>query len=249
MNSQIEFSEEEVEVDQEVAAEENSEEISEETSEEALEVVTEMSIIKWNKSQEAIDHITMSSQELPKDTMMIMIYQEEEEEVSEASEAVPQEVSSEEEVKALTQSKISRTLHQEAEASEVEEVASEKALPLVVKSTETDNPEDTMTSKINKTDHNSNHRESSENPEEDSEVDMVLLDKRDHLKIDNNSQEVISRAEEAEAVEASEVVSTAPEEEVVLKAPEEEVASEATEEANKHTMTETELDRLEPCHG
>ena len=87
-----------------------------------------------------------------------------------------------------------------------------------------------MSSRVNKTEITSNHKESSESLEVHSEVTLVVKDRTEPLKIDNNSQEVILMEEEAEAEVASEEVSTVPEVE--------EVASEVIEELLKDTMIE-----------
>jgi hypothetical protein len=174
-----------------------------------------------------------TSKEITQDTMTIMISREEEEvdledsvEVYNLSEVLHLE---EEEVKVSPKMKISRT-PLEVEESEVEEVVLEIILFNMIESSENQEGKTTMNSRANKTEVTSNHKESSESLEVHSEVTLVVKDRKEPLKIDNNSQEVILMVEEAEAEVASEEVSKVPEVE--------EVASEVIEEVLKDTMIE-----------
>lgn len=177
-----------------------------------------------------------TNKEITQDTMTIMISREEEEvdledsvEVSDPSEVHLKMNSEEVEVKVSPQLKNSEK-YQEAEESEVEEVDLEKILFNMIESSESQEGNTSMSSRVNKTEITSNHKESSESLEVHSEVTLVVKDRTEPLKIDNNSQEVILMAEEAEAEVASEEVSTVPEVE--------EVASEVIEELLKDTMIE-----------
>ena len=177
-----------------------------------------------------------TNKEITQDTMTIMISREEEEvdledsvEVSDPSEVHLKMNLEEVEVKVSPQLKNSEK-YQEAEESEVEEVDLEKILFNMIESSESQEGNTSMSSRVNKTEITSNHKESSESLEVHSEVTLVVKDRREPLKIDNNSQEVILMEEEAEAEVASEEVSTVPEVE--------EVASEVIEELLKDTMIE-----------
>ena len=177
-----------------------------------------------------------TNKEITQDTMTIMISREEEEvdledsvEVSDPSEVHLKMNLEEVEVKVSPQLKNSEK-YQEAEESEVEEVDLEKILFNMIESSESQEGNTSMSSRVNKTEITSNHKESSESLEVHSEVTLVVKDRREPLKIDNNSQEVILMEEEAEAEVASEEVSMVPEVE--------EVASEVIEELLKDTMIE-----------
>ena len=177
-----------------------------------------------------------TNKEITQDTMTIMISREEEEvdledsvEVSDPSEVHLKMNLEEVEVKVSPQLKNSEK-YQEAEESEVEEVDLEKILFNMIESSESQEGNTSMSSRVNKTEITSNHKESSESLEVHSEVTLVVKDRTEPLKIDNNSQEVILMEEEAEAEVASEEVSTVPEVE--------EVASEVIEELLKDTMIE-----------
>ena len=177
-----------------------------------------------------------TNKEITQDTMTIMISREEEEvdledsvEVSDPSEVHLKMNLEEVEVKVSPQLKNSEK-YQEAEESEVEEVDLEKILFNMIESSESQEGNTSMSSRVNKTEITSNHKESSESLEVHSEVTLEVKDRREPLKIDNNSQEVILMEEEAEAEVASEEVSMVPEVE--------EVASEVTEEVLKDTMIE-----------
>jgi hypothetical protein len=177
-----------------------------------------------------------TNKEITQDTMTIMISREEEEvdledsvEVSDPSEVHLKMNLEEEEVKVSPQLKNSEK-YQEAEESEVEEVDLEKILFNMIESSESQEGNTSMSSRVNKTEITSNHKESSESLEVHSEVTLVVKDRKEPLKIDNNSQEVILMVEEAEAEVASEEVSMVPEVE--------EVASEVIEELLKDTMIE-----------
>lgn len=177
-----------------------------------------------------------TNKEITQDTMTIMISREEEEvdledsvEVSDPSEVHLKMNLEEVEVKVSPQLKNSEK-YQEAEESEVEEVDLEKILFNMIESSESQEGNTSMNSRVNKTETTSNHKESSESPEVHSEVTLVVKDRKEPLKIDNNSQEVILMVEEAEAEVASEEVSKVPEVE--------EVASEVIEEVLKDTMIE-----------
>ena len=177
-----------------------------------------------------------TNKESTQDTMTIMISREEEEvdledsvEVSDPSEVHLKMNLEEVEVKVSPQLKNSEK-YQEAEESEVEEVDLEKILFNMIESSESQEGNTSMSSRVNKTEITSNHKESSESLEVHSEVTLVVKDRKEPLKIDNNSQEGILMEEEAEAEVASEEVSMDPEEE--------EVASEVTEEVLKDTMIE-----------
>jgi hypothetical protein len=168
--------------------------------------------------------------------MTIMISREEEEvdledsvEVSDPSEVHLKMNLEEVEVKVSPQLKNSEK-YQEAEESEVEEVVLEKILFSTIESSENQEGNTSMSSRVNKTEVTSNHKESSESLEVHSEVTLVVKDRKEPLKIDNNSQEVILMVEEVEAEVASEEVSKVPEVE--------EVASEVIEEVLKDTMIE-----------
>jgi hypothetical protein len=177
-----------------------------------------------------------TNKEITQDTMTIMISREEEEvdledsvEVSDPSEVHLKMNLEEEEVKVSPQLKNSEK-YQEVEESEAEEVDLEKILFSMIESSENQEGNTTMNSRVNKTEVISNHKESSESLEVHSEVTLVDKDRKEPLKIDNNSQEVILMVEEVEAEVASEEVSKAPEVE--------EVASEVIEEVLKDTMIE-----------
>ena len=177
-----------------------------------------------------------TNKEITQDTMTIMISREEEEvdledsvEVSDPSEVHLKMNLEEVEVKVSPQLKNSEK-YQEAEESEVEEVDLEKILFNMIESSESQEGNTSMSSRVNKTEITSNHKESSESLEVHSEVTLVVKDRTEPLKIDNNSQEVILMEEEAEAEVASEEVSMVPEVE--------EVASEVIEELLKDTMIE-----------
>ena len=177
-----------------------------------------------------------TNKEITQDTMTIMISREEEEvdledsvEVSDPSEVHLKMNLEEVEVKVSPQLKNSEK-YQEAEESEVEEVDLEKILFNMIESSESQEGNTSMSSRVNKTEITSNHKESSESLEVHSEVTLVVKDRTEPLKIDNNSQEVILMEEEAEAEVASEEVSMVPEVE--------ELATEVIEELLKDTMIE-----------
>lgn len=177
-----------------------------------------------------------TNKEIIQDTMTIMISREEEEvdledsvEVSDPSEVHLKMNLEEVEVKVSPQLKNSEK-YQEAEESEVEEVDLEKILFNMIESSESQEGSTSMSSRVNKTEITSNHKESSESLEVHSEVTLVVKDRKEPLKTDNNSQEVILMVEEVEAEVASEEVSKVPEVE--------EVASEVIEEVLKDTMIE-----------
>ena len=177
-----------------------------------------------------------TNKEITQDTMTIMISREEEEvdledsvEVSDPSEVHLKMNLEEVEVKVSPQLKNSEK-YQEAEESEVEEVDLEKILFNMIESSESQEGNTSMSSRVNKTEITSNHKESPESLEVHSEVTLVDKDMKEPLKIDNNSQEVFLMEEEAEAEVASEEVSMVPEVE--------EVASEVIEELLKDTMIE-----------
>ena len=112
-----------------------------------------------------------TNKEITQDTMTIMISREEEEvdledsvEVSDPSEVHLKMNLEEVEVKVSPQLKNSEK-YQEAEESEVEEVDLEKILFNMIESSESQEGNTSMSSRVNKTEITSNHKESSESLE------------------------------------------------------------------------------------
>ena len=175
-----------------------------------------------------------TNKEITQDTVTIMISLEAEDleeavEVSDPSEVHLKTNLEEEEVKASTPLRNSEN-YQEVEVSEAEEVVLEKIQFHMIESSESQEGNTSLSSRVNKTEITSSHKESSESLEVHSEVTLVVKDRKEPLKIDSNSQEVILMVEEAEAEVASEEVSKVPEVE--------EVASEVIEEVLNDSMNE-----------